>query len=106
MASSLLPPRSGRLGARSERKSAGSGSTNAEAVELLVPIPRPNKLLLLAGNYNEHLQEGGGAGTERAETFPYVFTKPPSTTLNDPGKAVVIPKVSPITSIGSWSCVS
>src|SRR5689334_3205392 len=46
------------------------------AVQLLVPIPRPNKLLLLAGNYNEHLQEGGGAATERAETFPYVFTKP------------------------------
>jgi 2,4-didehydro-3-deoxy-L-rhamnonate hydrolase len=66
-----------------------------DAVELLVPIPRPNKLLLLAGNYNEHLQEGGGAATERAETFPYVFTKPPSTTLNDPNKPVVIPKVSP-----------
>jgi len=66
-----------------------------DAVELLVPIPRPAKLLLLAGNYNEHLQEGGGAATERAETFPYVFTKPPSTTLNDPNKAIVIPKVSP-----------
>src|SRR5437763_7248116 len=26
-------------------------------VELQVPIPRPNKLLLLAGNYNEHLTE-------------------------------------------------
>src|SRR5688572_16586470 len=25
-----------------------------DAVELLVPIPRPNKLFLLAGNYNEH----------------------------------------------------
>jgi 2-keto-4-pentenoate hydratase/2-oxohepta-3-ene-1,7-dioic acid hydratase in catechol pathway len=66
-----------------------------DAVELLVPIPRPNKLLLLAGNYNEHLQEGGGAATERAETFPYVFSKPPSTTLTDPNKPVVIPKVSP-----------
>jgi 2-keto-4-pentenoate hydratase/2-oxohepta-3-ene-1,7-dioic acid hydratase in catechol pathway len=66
-----------------------------DAVELLVPVPRPNKLLLLAGNYNEHLTEGGGASTERAETFPYVFTKPPSTTLNDPNKPVVIPKVSP-----------
>jgi 2-keto-4-pentenoate hydratase/2-oxohepta-3-ene-1,7-dioic acid hydratase in catechol pathway len=65
------------------------------AVELLVPIARPNKLLLLAGNYNEHLQEGGGVATERAETFPYVFSKPPSTTLNDPGKPVIIPKVSP-----------
>ena len=35
--------------------------------------PTPNKLLLLAGNYNEHLQEGGGAATERAERFPYVL---------------------------------
>jgi 2,4-didehydro-3-deoxy-L-rhamnonate hydrolase len=66
-----------------------------DSVELLVPIPRPNKLLLLAGNYNEHLTEGGGRGTERAETFPYVFTKPPTTTLNDPYKPVIIPKVSP-----------
>src|SRR5438034_3692184 len=66
-----------------------------DAIELLVPIPRPAKLLLLAGNYNEHLQESGGAATERAETFPYVFTKPPTTTLTDPNKPIVIPKVSP-----------
>jgi len=66
-----------------------------DAAELLVPIPRPNKLLLLAGNYNEHLTEGGGRATERAETFPYVFTKPPTTTLNDPYKPVIIPKISP-----------
>lgn len=66
-----------------------------DKVELLVPLPRPNKLFLLAGNYNEHIQEGGGAATERAETFPYVFMKPPSTTLTDPGKPVVIPSVSP-----------
>src|SRR5262245_28709126 len=31
-----------------------------EDVELLRPIARPNKLLLLAGNYNEHITEGGG----------------------------------------------
>src|SRR5690349_22645738 len=31
-----------------------------DAVEVLVPIPNPSKLLLLAGNYNEHLTEGGG----------------------------------------------
>src|SRR4029079_3115287 len=66
-----------------------------EAVELLVPIPRPNKLLLLAGNYNEHLREGGGASTERDQTFPYVFWKPPSTTLICSNQPVVIPKVSP-----------
>lgn len=64
-------------------------------VQLLVPFPRPNKLLLLAGNYNEHLQEGGAAATERAETFPYVFMKPATTTLTDPGRPVQIPRVSP-----------
>ncbi len=66
-----------------------------DSIEILVPVPHPNKLLLLAGNYNEHLTEGGGAGTERSETFPYVFTKPPTTTLIPTNKAVVIPKVSP-----------
>jgi len=64
-------------------------------VELLVPIPRPNKLFLLAGNYAKHIEEGGGRAAERAETFPYVFMKPPTTTLTDPGKAIRIPSVSP-----------
>lgn len=62
--------------------------------ELLVPVPRPNKLFLLAGNYGAHIQEGGGVAPERAETFPYVFMKPPSTTLTDPGKPVVVPRIS------------
>lgn len=64
-------------------------------VKLLVPIPRPNKLFLLAGNYAAHIEEGGGKASERAETFPYVFMKPPSTTLTNPGDPVVIPAVSP-----------
>ncbi|MBX7074344.1 MAG: fumarylacetoacetate hydrolase family protein [Pirellulales bacterium] len=76
-------------------KSLPEGTTPTSAVELLAPIPRPNKLLLLAGNYAAHIQEGGGQAAERAETFPYVFLKPASTTLNDPGKPVYIPKVSP-----------
>jgi 2-keto-4-pentenoate hydratase/2-oxohepta-3-ene-1,7-dioic acid hydratase in catechol pathway len=78
-----------------EGKLPTSAELKTSDVELHVPIPRPNKLFLLAGNYNEHIQEGGGAATERAQTFPYVFMKPPSTTLVDPGKNVVIPKVSP-----------
>src|SRR5262245_24371798 len=48
--------------------------------ELLVPIPRPEKIFLLAGNYADHIKEGGGIAAERAETFPYVFMKPPTTT--------------------------
>lgn len=66
-----------------------------DEVELLVPISRPNKLLLLAGNYAEHIREGGGAAAEREETFPYVFMKPPSSTLTAPGKPVKIPRISP-----------
>ncbi len=64
-------------------------------IRLLLPVPRPNKLLLLAGNYSEHIEEGGGVAAKRAETFPYVFMKPPTTTLINPGDPVVIPAVSP-----------
>jgi 2,4-didehydro-3-deoxy-L-rhamnonate hydrolase len=74
----------------------------ADKVELLVPIPRPNKLFLLAGNYAAHIVEGGGEAPERKETFPYVFMKPPTTTLTDPGKPVVIPSVSP--KFIDWEC--
>ena len=66
-----------------------------EAVSLLVPVPSPGKLLLLAGNYSKHIEEGGGKAEERAKTFPYVFMKPPLTTLTHPGGAVRIPNVSP-----------
>jgi 2,4-didehydro-3-deoxy-L-rhamnonate hydrolase len=66
-----------------------------ESVELLVPVPRPNKMFFLAGNYAQHIEEGGGIAVERAETFPYVFMKPPSTTLTDPAKPLRIPAISP-----------
>lgn len=73
-----------------------------EKVQLLTPIPRPPKIILLAGNYNEHIKEGGGQATERAKTFPYLFQKPPTTTLNHPGAPIVIPKVSP--NHVDWEC--
>lgn len=74
---------------------AADATLPLDDVELLVPIPRPNKLFLLAGNYAKHIEEGGGIAAERAETFPYVFMKPPTTTLTDPGKPIRIPNVSP-----------
>ena len=66
-----------------------------DSVALRVPIPIPSKLLLLAGNYSKHIEEGGGKAAERATTFPYVFMKPPLTTLTHPGDPVKIPNVSP-----------
>lgn len=66
-----------------------------DQISLLVPVPEPGKLLLLAGNYGKHIEEGGGQAAERAATFPYVFMKPPLTTLTNPGAPVRIPEVSP-----------
>lgn len=71
-------------------------------VQLLVPIASPPKLLFLAGNYAKHVAERGGTAAEREETFPYVFMKPPGTTLNPSGGAIVIPAVSP--SQIDWEC--
>jgi 2-keto-4-pentenoate hydratase/2-oxohepta-3-ene-1,7-dioic acid hydratase in catechol pathway len=64
-------------------------------VKLLPPIARPPKLLLLAGNYSEHVREQGDVVKEREETFPYVFMKPPSTTLVGDGTQVSLPSNSP-----------
>jgi len=69
---------------------------------ILTPIPKPNKLLLLAGNYAKHIEEGGDIAVERAQTFPYVFMKPPSTTLNRHGGDIPIPAVSPDNI--DWEC--
>ena len=69
---------------------------------LRTPIPRPNKLFLLAGNYASHIEEGGGIAVARAKTFPYVFMKPASTALNHPGGEISIPKVSP--DHVDWEC--
>jgi 2,4-didehydro-3-deoxy-L-rhamnonate hydrolase len=70
-------------------------SQPVDTVKLLVPIAEPKKVLLLAGNYAEHIKEGGGVATERQNTFPYFFWKPPSTTLTHPGDPIRIPAVSP-----------
>ncbi len=70
-------------------------SVAADSVSVLVPVANPSKLLLLAGNYSKHIEEGGGKAAERVSTFPYVFMKPPLTTLTNPGDPVKIPAVSP-----------
>lgn len=62
--------------------------------DLLVPVPRPSKIFLLAGNYADHVREGGGVAAEREQTFPYVFMKPP-TTLTAPGAPVRLPAAAP-----------
>ncbi len=85
---------------------AGNESAAADLVitnaSILTPIPKPNKLLLLAGNYAKHIEEGGENAVERAQTYPYVFMKPASTTLNRHGGEIQIPNISPDNI--DWEC--
>jgi len=76
-------------------------SVPLEDCALLMPIRRPPKILLLAGNYAKHVEERGYLAAERVETFPYVFMKP-TTALIGPGEPIVIPAISPAQI--DWEC--
>jgi 2-keto-4-pentenoate hydratase/2-oxohepta-3-ene-1,7-dioic acid hydratase in catechol pathway len=65
-----------------------------DAVRLRPPIPQARKLLALAGNYNEHIREGGRPTHSKEETYPYFFMKPPSTALVGAGDPIVYPKIA------------
>lgn len=70
-------------------------SLNTKEVKIKAPTAKPEKVILLAGNYAAHIIEGGGKAPERIETFPYFFWKPPSTTLVGQNDPIIIPKSSP-----------
>ena len=69
-----------------------SGVPLAEA-RLAAPVPHPGKILALAGNYREHVREGGGQVVTRENSTPRVFIKPASTTAHHEG-LVRIPRRS------------
>lgn len=60
------------------------------AVRLLPPVPRPPKILCLAGNYAEHIREGGGVAPAKRNTTPQPFIKP-TTTLIAHGEPIRLP---------------
>jgi 2-keto-4-pentenoate hydratase/2-oxohepta-3-ene-1,7-dioic acid hydratase in catechol pathway len=64
-------------------------------VKLLAPVPRPPKLLALAGNYRAHIKESQGAGNigrvvESDLATPRVFMKPVSNTVCGPHDPIFI----------------
>jgi 2-keto-4-pentenoate hydratase/2-oxohepta-3-ene-1,7-dioic acid hydratase in catechol pathway len=71
---------------------AGGGRPIA-SVELLPPIRRPGKLLAVAGNFQAHIEEGGGQRVDKAKIVPKLFIKPSSAIIG-PGEAVALPTVS------------
>jgi len=60
-------------------------------VNLAAPVPRPGKILALAGNYAEHIRESGREFAKKDKVTPRVFIKPATCVLG-PGDAVPIPE--------------
>lgn len=64
-----------------------------DAVRLFAPIRRPGKLLAVAGNFQAHIEEGGGQRVDKTKIVPKLFIKPSSAIIG-PGEAVELPSVS------------
>jgi 2-keto-4-pentenoate hydratase/2-oxohepta-3-ene-1,7-dioic acid hydratase in catechol pathway len=62
-------------------------------VKLLAPLPNPRKVLALAGNYADHIREGGRDVQEKDTVTPRIFIKPASSVIG-PGAPIVISKVA------------
>lgn len=85
---------------RQMAKSTGK-TTPLDAVKLLAPIPRPGKILALAGNYSAHIKEAsvhhgyklGLSDSPRQTTVPRPFLMP-STCVVGPGETVAWPVYS------------
>jgi len=72
-------------------------ATPLDSVKLLTPIPRPGKVLALAGNYAEHIKEAGMklglSDSPRVTTVPRPFLMP-STAVIGPGDEIPWPVYS------------
>jgi 2-keto-4-pentenoate hydratase/2-oxohepta-3-ene-1,7-dioic acid hydratase in catechol pathway len=69
------------------------GRRPLSSVELLAPIRRPGKLLAVAGNFQAHIEEGGGQRVDKTKIVPKLFIKPSSAIIG-PAEAVALPTVS------------
>lgn len=72
---------------KSERR---AGSFPLNKVKLLAPLPIPRNMFALAGNYAEHIEEGGRKVTKKDTITPRIFMKPASKTATAPGQPIVI----------------
>jgi 2-keto-4-pentenoate hydratase/2-oxohepta-3-ene-1,7-dioic acid hydratase in catechol pathway len=57
-------------------------------LRLLPPVSNPGKIICLAGNYQEHIREGGGVEVDKSRSTPHLFIKPRAC-LAPPGATVV-----------------
>jgi len=62
----------------------------ASRVRLAAPVPRPGKILALAGNYAEHIRESGREFAKKDKVTPRIFMKPATCAIGH-GEAIPIP---------------
>jgi hypothetical protein len=73
-------------------------------VKLRVPIPQPSKVILLAGNYADHIKEGGGPGRRAPGHLSLFFSgsrRAPRSPI--PATRCEFPLSLPITLTGNWN---
>src|SRR4051812_23419381 len=63
------------------------------SVTLLAPIQRPGKIICIAGNFQKHIEEGGGKRVNKDIITPKLFIKPSSAIIG-PDEPVVLPPVA------------
>lgn len=69
-----------------------------EGANILAPLLRPGKVIAVAANYQEHVQEGGGPKRDEAKATPRLFLKPDTSVI---GTGAPI-ELNPITSQLDW----
>lgn len=84
------------------REHTAASPTPVDQVQLLAPLPRPGKLVCVAGNYAEHVKEGGAAIIAKSKQIPQLFMKP-STTVIGTEQAVRLPPPS-VSQQVDWEC--
>ncbi|MCH2660918.1 fumarylacetoacetate hydrolase family protein [bacterium] len=92
----LLEAGSKGISATKKAAAAASGASvkPLSKVRLKAPVPNPRKVLCLAGNYQDHIEEGGGKMEKQDKETPRVFMKPPSTTVIGQNDKILIPPVA------------
>ena len=79
-----------RGGAAAALDARGGKSWPLASVRLRAPIPRPPKILCMAGNYAEHWREAGLTAPSKEGTAPQLFIKP-VTTIVGPDDPIRLP---------------
>ncbi|MCY3775516.1 MAG: fumarylacetoacetate hydrolase family protein [Candidatus Aminicenantes bacterium] len=72
----------------------GSAVHPLSGVRLRAPVPMPRKLFCLAGNFQDHIEEGGGKMDSQDKETPRFFMKPASTCVIGHGDSIRIPPVA------------